>query len=88
MMNTLPDADIFFFVSTVCFVVLAVLAVICLIILIRILYKLNKLTDKTLEHSESMIREINDFVHNIKMGLTGVLLFLKWFPKSLLGKGK
>jgi|GEM_PF-3156160 len=88
LMTTLQDADIFFFISTIGFVLITILAIICFIMAIRILSKMSKLADRTIAQSDSMIKEVNDMFHQTKAALSGIWLFAKLFPRFFSRKNK
>ena len=58
-MNTLMHADIFFFVTTICIVILTVLLIIAWIFFMRILDSIHRLVDKARLEGEYLAGEMH-----------------------------
>lgn len=65
-MNTLIHADIFFFVSTVCFAVLAIFALVALIYAIKILANVKKLSERATTEGNYLMDEMHDMADRMK----------------------
>ena len=65
-MNTLIHADIFFFVSTVCFAVLAIFLLIALILAINILMRLRKLSQRAEVEGNYLLDEVHSMADRMK----------------------
>ncbi|MFA6432596.1 MAG: hypothetical protein WCV82_02150 [Candidatus Paceibacterota bacterium] len=79
-MNTLIHADIFFFVSTICFAVLTVLFVIGWIYGIRILANIYAVSSKARLEAEFLIAELGDIrqrIHEQTFGPRTLFRFIR-----------
>lgn len=65
-MNTLIHADIFFLVSTICFVVLAILLVVVLVMVINILSRLKKLSERAEIEGNYLLDEVHSLADRMK----------------------
>jgi hypothetical protein len=65
-MNTLIHADIFFFVSTVCFAILAIFLLIALIYLIKILATLKRLSERATVEGNYLMDEVHGMADRMK----------------------
>ncbi|MDB5239246.1 MAG: hypothetical protein JWO00_581 [Candidatus Parcubacteria bacterium] len=79
-MNTLIHADIFFFITTICIVVLTILAIVAWIYIIKILANVKKLTDKARIEGEFIIEELGDLrerLHTQSFGARALFRFVR-----------
>jgi len=65
-MNTLIHADIFFFVSTVCFAVLAVFLLVAIILAINILMRLKRLSERAEVEGNYLMDEVHSLADRMK----------------------
>lgn len=79
-MNTLVHADIFFFVSTIGFIVLCALGVVVLVYVIGILSRIKKISEKIGDNVEVMSEEAREFVQDLRS--SGIYRMLFGRPKK------
>ncbi len=65
-MDTLIHADIFFFVSTICFVILTGLLIIVLVHLIGILRRIKKISDTIGDKMDDISDDAKKFIRDIR----------------------
>ena len=76
-MNTLIHADIFFFVSSVGFVILAGLLIVALVYVIGILRKIKAISQKIGDDVQDISADTKAFIHDIRESGPYRLLFKK-----------
>lgn len=74
-MNTLVHADIFFFISTIGFIVLFALGVVLLVYVIGILRQIRKITAKIGDNVEDISDEAKEFVYDLRASAIYRMLF-------------
>ena len=81
-MDTLIHADIFFFVSTICFVVLTGLLVVMFTYVIGILRRIRAVSDKIGDNVEHISEDARDFIKDVRESGVYRMLFGKKTRKS------
>jgi hypothetical protein len=76
-MNTLIHADIFFFVSTVGFAILAVFLLILLIYALKIMANLKQISDRAKTEGDFLLTEVHQMAERMKRrSFNPLLIFL------------
>lgn len=65
-MSTLIHADIFFFISTIGFIILASLGVVVLVYVIGIVRRINKISETIGDNIEGMSEDAREFVRDVR----------------------
>ncbi len=79
-MDSLIHADIFFFVTTICVVILMILAIIAWVYIIKILANIKKLSDKARVEGEFIIEEVGELrekMHEQTFGMRALFRFIR-----------
>lgn len=74
-MNTLVHADIFFFISTIGFIVLFAIGVVAAVYVVGILRQIKKISQKIGENAEDISDEAREFVHDLRESTIYHMLF-------------
>ncbi len=74
-MNTLAHADIFFFISSIGFIVLASLGIVVLVYVIGILKRIRKISEKIGDNVEDISSDAKEFVRDVRDSAIYRMLF-------------
>jgi hypothetical protein len=74
-MNTLAHADIFFFISSIGFIVLASLGIVVLVYVVGILKRIRKISEKIGDNVEDISSDAKEFVRDIRDSAIYRMLF-------------
>jgi hypothetical protein len=88
-MESLIKSDIFFFITTICIVLITVLFVVILIYLIRVFKNIDFLSKKIKEEGEEIINDVHNARINLKAEgkkASNLLSILSFFKKKRKNK--